>query len=113
MDVFAHELTYALSSSIVSYAVGRLLLPDEITEMARAGQLPRSRRFLAVPFVGKDAPSPSSEYAHPDVAIGARVPVELGCREEANREALVPAFHVCVRHESASTSAAISEKSLR
>ena len=32
--------------------------------------LPRSRRFLAVPFVGKDAPSPSSEYAHPDVAIG-------------------------------------------
>ena len=32
--------------------------------------IPTSRRFLAVPFVGKDAPSPSSEYAHPDIAIG-------------------------------------------
>ena len=35
-----------------------------------APPLPRSRRFLAVPFVGKDAPSHASEYAHPDVAIG-------------------------------------------
>ena len=24
----------------------------------------------AVPFVGKDAPSHASEYAHPDIAIG-------------------------------------------
>eukprot|EP00965_Chrysotila_dentata_P249234 6208794-Pleurochrysis_carterae.AAC.2 len=38
--------------------------------MSRDGVLPRSRRYLAVPFVGKDTPSPSSEYAHPDVAIG-------------------------------------------
>lgn len=30
----------------------------------------RSRQLLAVPFVGKDTPSSSSEYAHPDVAIG-------------------------------------------
>ena len=47
-----------------------LLKPAEIDAAAAAGNLPRSRRFLAVPFVGKDAPSPSSEYAHPDVAIG-------------------------------------------
>ena len=41
----------------------------------RAGRhhrLPRSRRYLAVPFVGKDAPSHASEYAHPDVADRAR-----------------------------------------
>ena len=47
-----------------------LLRPHELESMAKLGTLPRSRRFLAVPFVGKDAPSPSSEYAHPDVAIG-------------------------------------------
>ena len=31
---------------------------------------PESRRLLAVPFVGKDVPSRSSEFAHPDVLIG-------------------------------------------
>lgn len=33
-------------------------------------QLPRSRQLLAVPFVGKDTPSPASEFSHPDVLIG-------------------------------------------
>ena len=47
-----------------------LLRPHEVARYSAAGRLPRSRRFLAVPFIGKDAPSPSSEYAHPDVAIG-------------------------------------------
>ncbi|KAL1530323.1 hypothetical protein AB1Y20_001232 [Prymnesium parvum] len=47
-----------------------LLRPHELEYMAANGTLPRTRRFLAVPFVGKDAPSLSSEYAHPDVAIG-------------------------------------------
>lgn len=32
--------------------------------------VPRSRLKLAVPFVGKDVPSKSSEFAHPDVIIG-------------------------------------------
>lgn len=31
---------------------------------------PISRRLLAVPYIGKDVPSKSSEYAHPDVVIG-------------------------------------------
>ena len=31
--------------------------------------VPRSRLKLAVPFVGKDVPSKSSEFAHPDVII--------------------------------------------
>lgn len=47
-----------------------LLSPLEMAEMEAVGPVPRSRRFLAVPFLGKDAPSLSSEFAHPDVAIG-------------------------------------------
>jgi hypothetical protein len=35
--------------------------------------VPRSRLKLAVPFVGKDVPSKSSEFAHPDVIIGLTV----------------------------------------
>ena len=34
---------------------------------------PLSRRLLAVPFLGKDVPSRSSEFAHPDVLIGLTV----------------------------------------
>ena len=34
---------------------------------------PKSRRLLAVPFVGKDCPSRASEFAHPDVVIGAAI----------------------------------------
>ena len=30
----------------------------------------KSRRLLAVPFVGKDVPSRASEFSHPDVVIG-------------------------------------------
>ena len=35
--------------------------------------MPRSRLMLAVPFLGKDVPSQSSEFAHPDVIIGLTV----------------------------------------
>jgi hypothetical protein len=31
---------------------------------------PESRKLLAVPFIGKDVPSRSSEFAHPDVLMG-------------------------------------------
>jgi hypothetical protein len=33
-------------------------------------QMPKSRRLLAVPFLGKDVPSRASEFAQPDVLIG-------------------------------------------
>jgi len=33
----------------------------------------KSRRLLSVPFEGKDAPSRSAEFAHPDIAIGLTV----------------------------------------
>jgi hypothetical protein len=33
-------------------------------------RMPKSRKLTAVPFVGKDVPSQSSEFAHPDIVIG-------------------------------------------
>ena len=53
-----------------------LLRPHELESMAKLGTLPRSRRFLAVPFVGKDAPSPSSEYA-PCLPLPLALPLPL------------------------------------
>ena len=44
--------------------------------------LPRTRAKLAIPFVGKDVPSESSEFAHPDVVIGLTI---LGYRYEGLR----------------------------
>jgi hypothetical protein len=41
--------------------------------MARDPLFPRSRSKMAIPFVGKDVPSPASEFAHPDVIIGLTV----------------------------------------
>ena len=73
-----------------------LLRPHELEQMAKLGTLPRSRRFLAVPFVGKDAPSPSSEYAHPDVAIGFAI---LAYRYEGLRHADFGATMLHLRSE--------------
>ncbi|KAJ1458452.1 hypothetical protein M885DRAFT_614307 [Pelagophyceae sp. CCMP2097] len=36
----------------------------------RVAAVPKARRLLAVPFVGKDRPSDASEFSHPDVLIG-------------------------------------------
>ena len=44
---------------------------------------PQSRKLMAVPFVGKDVPSRSSEFAHPDVVIGLTI---LGYRYEGLRK---------------------------
>ena len=55
-------------SSLLPHILGKvnrvhygLLRPHELEYMAANGTLPRTRRFLAVPFVGKAAPSLSSE----------------------------------------------------
>eukprot|EP01012_Entosiphon_sulcatum_P007139 TRINITY_DN13559_c0_g1_i1.p1 TRINITY_DN13559_c0_g1~~TRINITY_DN13559_c0_g1_i1.p1 ORF type:complete len:4669 (-),score=764.85 TRINITY_DN13559_c0_g1_i1:3029-17035(-) len=45
--------------------------------------MPRSRQKLAIPFIGKDLPSQSSEFAHPDVVIGLTI---LAYRYEGLRE---------------------------
>jgi len=49
----------------VSYG---LLRPDDIALLD--SRTPKSRLVMAVPFVGKDVPSRSSEFAHPDALIG-------------------------------------------
>lgn len=45
---------------------------------------PRGRRFLAVPFVGKDKPTEASEFSNPEVAIGLTI---LSLRYEGLRQA--------------------------
>ena len=48
-----------------------LLNPQDLERaLSLDPRLPKSRRFLAVPFIGKDVPSRSSEFSHPDVLIG-------------------------------------------
>lgn len=48
-----------------------LLTPSDLARLDP--RAPQSRRLMAVPFVGKDVPSRSSEFAHPDVLIGLTV----------------------------------------
>lgn len=50
-------------------------------------KMPKSRKLLAVPFVGKDVPSRASEFSHPDVVVG-----ESNRRiEPCSRSLLMPA----------------------
>lgn len=49
---------------------GLLSAEDCTAALLADPHVPRSRLKLAVPFVGKDVPSKSSEFAHPDVIIG-------------------------------------------
>jgi hypothetical protein len=51
-----------------------LLQPDDIKKLEQESrdpmEIPKTRRLLAVPFIGKDFPSHASEFAHPDILIG-------------------------------------------
>ena len=49
-----------------------LLLPEDIrrAEASLGIRASKSRRLLSVPFVGKDEPSATSEFSHPDIRIG-------------------------------------------
>ena len=48
-----------------------LLQPEELARALAANPcMPKNRKHLAVPFVGKDVPSKASEFSHPDVVIG-------------------------------------------
>ncbi|CAE8591309.1 unnamed protein product, partial [Polarella glacialis] len=68
MSWLHNMLPYVLSKvHRVSYG----LLTGHALELAcRDKATPLSRLLLAVPFVGKDTPSASSEFSHPDVTIG-------------------------------------------
>ena len=46
------------------------ILTKEDLELVDVDKSPPSRLHLAVPFVGKDVPSRTSEFAHPDAVIG-------------------------------------------
>eukprot|EP00756_Hemistasia_phaeocysticola_P010308 Hpha_TRINITY_DN15008_c2_g11::TRINITY_DN15008_c2_g11_i2::g.123952::m.123952 len=62
-----------------------IMTPEDIARALQASpQMPRSRFKLAIPFVGKDLPSESSEFAHPDIVIGLSV---MAYRYEGLREA--------------------------
>ena len=49
-----------------------LLAPEHIARMSidSASLVSKNRRLTAIPFIGKDTPSESSEFAHPDVVVG-------------------------------------------
>ena len=72
------NLSHEWLSSILPFVLGRidrvtfgLLSPTDIKLTKEAGvYLSPNRVLLAVPFVGKDVPSQSSEFSHPDVKIG-------------------------------------------
>ncbi|KAF0690318.1 Aste57867_18249 [Aphanomyces stellatus] len=55
-----------------------------------------SRLLLAVPFVGKDVPSRSSEFAHPDVLIGLTI---LAYRYEGIRRSDVKTIVAQLKHD--------------
>lgn len=61
-------------SKIDRIMYGLLQAEDLKAFEAQTGQnsssIPLSRQLLAVPFIGKDCPTPSSEFAHPEVLIG-------------------------------------------
>lgn len=70
-----------------------LLQEHDIEQLEADGvKIPTSRKLTAVPFVAKDVPSRSSEFAHPDVLIGLTV---LAFRYEGLRK---NDFHLVLRH---------------
>eukprot|EP01107_Rhizomastix_libera_P015447 TRINITY_DN5841_c0_g1_i1.p1 TRINITY_DN5841_c0_g1~~TRINITY_DN5841_c0_g1_i1.p1 ORF type:complete len:4156 (-),score=944.82 TRINITY_DN5841_c0_g1_i1:134-11092(-) len=73
-----HLLPHVLSKiDRVSYG---LLSDLELSEVDP--RTPQSRMLMSIPFVGKDVPSRSSEFAHPDAVIGLTI---LGYRYEGLR----------------------------
>jgi len=58
-------------SKINRVSYGLLTAKDVgLLEANGGARVPSSRRLLAVPFVGKDIPSRTNEFSHPDIVIG-------------------------------------------
>jgi len=70
--------------------------------------MPRSRFVTAIPFIGKDLPSSSSEFAHPDVVIGLTILAYRyeGCGRATSRTSCARCTRRWRRRWAASTSAA-------
>jgi len=64
-----HSLLPYLLSRVHRVSFG-LLTGHALESACQDRTTPLSRKLLAVPFVGKDTPSSSSEFSHPDVTIG-------------------------------------------
>jgi len=68
------NLSHQWMSSVLPHLLSKVnrvsfgLLDD--TMLVRAQNATLSRKLLCVPFVGKDVPSPASEFSHPEVVIG-------------------------------------------
>ena len=72
-------------SKVDRVAFGLLSLDQLLrTAASAASAVPRKRRLLAVPFIGKDTPSRASEFSHPDVVISLTI---LAYRYEGLRRA--------------------------
>ncbi|CAJ1411091.1 unnamed protein product [Effrenium voratum] len=57
-----------------------IMTSEDLTRALEADpNMPLSRGKLAIPFIGKDVPSPTNEFAHPDIVIGLTI---LGYRYE-------------------------------
>ena len=77
-DVKVLNISHDWLTSFMPFLLGKidrvsfgLLRPDDLARaMKTSPKMPRSRKMLAVPFVGKDVPSTASEFSHPDVVIG-------------------------------------------
>ncbi len=69
---FAHfSLRRVLLRMTLLLILIRISIPLSLSFPSQADpKMPKSRKLLAVPFVGKDVPSRASEFSHPDVVIG-------------------------------------------
>ncbi|KAF8285120.1 hypothetical protein TcBrA4_0033550 [Trypanosoma cruzi] len=66
-----HRLLPHVLAKIDRVSFGLLQPQDmEAVTVEERERMPMSRRMMAIPFVAKDVPSRSSEFAHPDVVIG-------------------------------------------
>ena len=63
---WAHSVLPHVLSKVNRVSFG--LLDDVMLQRAHKATV--SRKLLCVPFVGKDVPSPASEFSHPEVVIG-------------------------------------------
>jgi hypothetical protein len=72
---------------------GIMTASDRVRALELDPHMPRTRWKLAIPFVSKDVPSRSSEFAHPDVVIGLSF---LAYRYDTGRP-LVPASESCLK----------------
>jgi len=94
-------------SKINRVKYGLLSASDLARASAQGVVVPRSRKFCAVPFVGKDVPSPASEFSFPDIVIGLSI---LAYRYQGLRESDFKWALRCLRESMAHETGKYSER---